>query len=134
MQKKVIKTNLSIIDDLRKKADELDKLRLKADREIDEDYVQLREVEKEIRRLEPLRESDVKEFFTMIQKVEGQRDEVVKQIKEAEKTFGIKMDQSDLNAINGVLSVSQRMEENLRKDINTYNQAYRALVAAINKI
>lgn len=134
MQKKVIKTDLSIIDDLRKKADELDKLRLKAEREIDEDYVQLRTVEKEIRNLAQLRENDFKAFLNMIQKIEAQRDEVLKQMQEAEKTFGIKMDKSDINVINGTLSVAQRAEENLRQDVNIYNKAYRALVAAIAKI
>ena len=134
MQKKVIKTNLSVIDDLRKKADELDKLRLKAEREIDEDYVQLRRVEKEVRQLSQLRENDFKAFLNMIGKIEAQRDEVLKQMQEAEKTFGIKMDKSDINVINGTLKVAQRSEENLRQDVNIYNKAYRALVAAIAKI
>lgn len=134
MQKKVIKTDLSIIDDLRKKADELDKLRLKAEREIDEDYVQLRTVEREVRQLSQLRENDFKAFLNMIGKIEAQRDEVLKQMQEAEKTFGIKMDKSDINVINGTLKVAQRSEENLRQDVNIYNKAYRALVAAIAKI
>ena len=134
MQKKVIKTDLSVIDDLRKKADELDKLRLKAEREIDQDYVQLRRVEKEVRQLSQLRENDFKAFLNMIGKIEAQRDEVLKQMQEAEKTFGIKMDKSDINVINGTLKVAQRSEENLRQDVNIYNKAYRALVAAIAKI
>ena len=134
MQKKVIKTDLSIIDDLSKKADELDKLRLKAEREIDEDYVQLRTVEREVRQLSQLRENDFKAFLNMIGKIEAQRDEVLKQMQEAEKTFGIKMDKSDINVINGTLKVAQRSEENLRQDVNIYNKAYRALVAAIAKI
>jgi hypothetical protein len=134
MQKKLKKIQLSILTDLRKKADELDKIRLKAEREMDQDYTQLRVAEREVRKLQPLTETEFKNFLGMIQKIESERDLVLKQIQEAEKNFGFKMDQNEINAVNGILSVAQRSEENLRNDANKYNLGYRALIAAIAKI
>jgi predicted nucleic acid-binding Zn-ribbon protein len=136
MQKKVIKVDFAIGDNVQKKADAVLAKAKQIDALLNDAFTPLRQIESLIRKLDKnAAKSEFSEFVKELQSLEGDFQAEKQKAQKAANDLGIALPEMKwINEVTGVLSYAQRSEETARRDINAYNDAYQAASKLLSAI
>ena len=122
------KVELKVGDNMPKLANEIESTFKNVDRLLDEAFIPIRRIEKQVQELlEPnYFQKEFKTFTTTLMKLESAYADARQTIQNAENDLGVSIPEPrNVTEAVRVLEEFQRREEMLRREINEYTQAYK---------
>ena len=122
------KVELKVGDNMPKLANEIESTFKNVDRLLDEAFIPIRRIEKQVQELlEPnYFQKEFKTFTTTLMKLESAYADARQTIQNAENDLGVSIPEpKNVTEAVRVLEEFQRREEMLRREINEYTQAYK---------